>query len=141
MTVTTSLPLACVFQCLFTLILHSFLLRLDWWKCDSSVDGEPQGNWRWNSNSRDVFASSPSFSRPALPRPGELAHRLPPQKGNRLRRAQTLLPPPPPPPPPPLPNPRFLKFSKWNVWFRHVNGKHCWQLENLVKTIGFGPQI
>ena len=61
MTVTTSLPLACVFQCLFTLILHSFLLRLDWWKCDSSVDGEPQGNWRWNSNSRDVFASSVFF--------------------------------------------------------------------------------
>ena len=23
------------------------------------------GNWRWNSNSRDVVASSPSFSRPA----------------------------------------------------------------------------
>ena len=22
------------------------------------------GNWRWNSNSRDVVASSPSFSRP-----------------------------------------------------------------------------
>ena len=24
--------------------------------------GEPQGNWRWNSNSRDVVASSPSLS-------------------------------------------------------------------------------
>jgi len=23
--------------------------------------GEPQGNWRWNSNSRDVVASAPSF--------------------------------------------------------------------------------
>ena len=32
---------------------------------NSSVDGEPQGNWRWNSNSRDVVASSPSFSHPA----------------------------------------------------------------------------
>ena len=29
-----------------------------------SVDGEPQENWRWNSNSRDVVASSPSFSHP-----------------------------------------------------------------------------
>ena len=29
------------------------------------VNGEPQGNWRWNSNSRGVIASSPSFSRPA----------------------------------------------------------------------------
>ena len=23
--------------------------RADWRKSDSSVDGEPQGNWRWNS--------------------------------------------------------------------------------------------
>ena len=30
-----------------------------------TVDGEPQGNWIWNSNSRDVVASSPSFSHPA----------------------------------------------------------------------------
>ena len=29
-----------------------------------TVDGEPQGNWRWNSNSRDIVASSPSFSHP-----------------------------------------------------------------------------
>ena len=33
---------------------------------------ESQGNWRWNSNSRDVVASSPSFSCP----PAELARRL-----------------------------------------------------------------
>ena len=38
-------------------------------KSDSSVDGEPQGNWRWNSNSRDAVASSPSFSRPAARAP------------------------------------------------------------------------
>ena len=44
---------------------RSFPLRADWRKSDSSVDGEPQGNWRWNSNSGDVVASSPSFSRPA----------------------------------------------------------------------------
>ena len=33
-------------------------------KSDCSVDGEQQGNWRWNSNSRDIVASSPSFSSP-----------------------------------------------------------------------------
>ena len=43
--VMTSLPLS--------LVLHS------------SVDGEAQGNWGWNSNSGNVVASSPSFSRPA----------------------------------------------------------------------------
>ena len=32
--------------------LRSFPLRADWRKSNSSVDGEPQGNWRWNSNSR-----------------------------------------------------------------------------------------
>ena len=42
--------------------LHSFPLRTNWRKSDTSVDGEPQGNWRWNSNSRDVVASSPSFT-------------------------------------------------------------------------------
>ena len=56
----TSLPLARVFQCLFA--FAPFLLRTDWHEFDRSVDGEPQGNWRWNSNSRDVVASSPSFS-------------------------------------------------------------------------------
>ena len=44
---------------------HLFLLRADWRKSDSSVDREPQGNWRRNSNSRDVVAISPSFSHPA----------------------------------------------------------------------------
>ena len=48
---------------------RSFPLRTDWRKSDSSVDGEPQGNWRRNSNSRDVVASSPSFSRPAARAP------------------------------------------------------------------------
>ena len=49
--VMTSLSLARVFQCLFLY--------------DSSVYGEPQGSWGWNSNSRDVVESSPSISRPA----------------------------------------------------------------------------
>ena len=44
--------------------LLSFPLRADWRKSNSSVDGNPHGNWRWKSNSRDVVASSPSFSRP-----------------------------------------------------------------------------
>ena len=39
---------------------HSFPLLADWRKSDSSVDREHQANWRWNSNSRDVVASSPS---------------------------------------------------------------------------------
>ena len=51
----------------FSVCLHLrlFLLRADWRKSDSSVGWEPQGNWRWNLNSRDVFTSSPSISRPA----------------------------------------------------------------------------
>ena len=55
-----------VFQCLFTFALLP--LRADWRKFDSSVDGE-KGNWRWNSNSRDLVASSPSFSCPAARAP------------------------------------------------------------------------
>ena len=42
-------------------------------KSDSSVDGEPQGNRTWNSNSRDVVVSSPPYSPPT---PRDLAHRL-----------------------------------------------------------------
>ena len=40
-------------------------IRADWRKSNNSVDREAQGNWRWNSNSRDVVASPPSFSHPA----------------------------------------------------------------------------
>ena len=55
----------------FNVCLHSrsFSLRADWRKSDSSVIGEPQGNWRRNSNSRDVVASSPSFPRPSTRAP------------------------------------------------------------------------
>ena len=65
------ITLGTCFHVFFNLCLHSHLfpLRADWRKSDSSVDGEPQGNWRWNSNSRDVVASSPSFSRPAARAP------------------------------------------------------------------------
>ena len=55
----TSLPLARVFQCYF---LH---VRSIPFRADCSVDCAPKGNWRWNSNFRDVVASSPSFSLPA----------------------------------------------------------------------------
>ena len=55
---------------------HSFPLRADWRKSDSSIDGEPKGNWRWNSNSRDVGTSSLPFPAPLPERPGELACRL-----------------------------------------------------------------
>ena len=43
--------------------ISSDVINLDWRKSDSSVDGEPQGNWRWNSDCRDIVASSPSFCR------------------------------------------------------------------------------
>ena len=41
---------------------HSLTLHADWQKSDSLVDEELQGSWRWNSNSKDIVASSPSFS-------------------------------------------------------------------------------
>ena len=49
--------------CFFNVCLHShsFPLHANWQKSDSSVSGEPQGNLRWNSNSRDLVASSPSY--------------------------------------------------------------------------------
>ena len=53
------ITLGMCFQCLSTFVLISALRLLA--KSDSSVDGEPQGNWRWNSNYRDIVASSPSF--------------------------------------------------------------------------------
>ena len=55
-----------------------FLLFADWRKSDSSFDGESQGNWRWNSNSRYVIASSPCFSRPAARAPWRACSRTMP---------------------------------------------------------------
>ena len=50
-------------------------IRAEIWQLSRRV---ATGNWRWNSNSRDVVAISPSFSRPAVrERPEELARRLP----------------------------------------------------------------
>ena len=55
--------------CFFNVCLHlrSFLLHANWQKSDSSVNRELQGNWRWNSNSRDFVASSPPFPPPPPP--------------------------------------------------------------------------
>ena len=52
----------CMCFSMFVYICAHFRFALSWRKSDSSVDREPQGNWRWNSNSRDVVASSPSIS-------------------------------------------------------------------------------
>ena len=60
--VMTSLPLARVFQCLFTFVLVP--PRADWRKSDSSVDGKPR-ELEVEFKFRDEVASSPSFSRPA----------------------------------------------------------------------------
>ena len=61
-----------VFFCNVCLHACSSLLRAHWRKSDSSVDGERLGNWRWNSNSRDVVASSPCFSFLLPERPNSL---------------------------------------------------------------------
>ena len=54
----------------FVYIFHTcFYFRANWLRSDSSFSGEPQGNWRWKSDSRDVIASSPSFSRSAARAP------------------------------------------------------------------------
>ena len=51
-------------------VKYSSPLHTDWRKSDSSVDGEPQENWRRNSYSKDVVVSSTSFSHPAARAPG-----------------------------------------------------------------------
>ena len=58
--------------CRVNVCLHSrsLPLRADWRKSDSPVDRGATGN------TRDVVASSPSFSHPATRAPGELARRL-----------------------------------------------------------------
>ena len=65
------ITLGASFHMFFNVCLHSrsFPLLAVWRKSDSSVDGKPQGNWRRNSNSRDVVVSSPCFSRPAARAP------------------------------------------------------------------------
>ena len=74
-----------VFQCLFTFALVSSSRWLaEIWQL--SRRGATR-NWRWNSNSRDVVASSPSFSRSAARAP----HRACSQAKTN-RKTQILLP-------------------------------------------------
>ena len=66
------LPLALAFN--VCLHLHLFPLCAVWQKSDSSAIGEPQGNWKWNSNSRDVqLQALLRFPAPLPECPGELA--------------------------------------------------------------------
>ena len=70
------ITLGTCFHVFYNVCLHLrwFPLCAHWRKSDSSVDGEPQGNWRWNSYSRDVVASSPNYC--LLPFPAPLPERL-----------------------------------------------------------------
>ena len=78
----------------FNVCLHSrsFPLRTDWRKSDSSIDREPQGNWRRNSNFREVVASSPSFSRPAARAPRRACSQALPAQRKRLIKTNNTCP-------------------------------------------------
>ena len=43
---------------------HSFWLRADWRKSDSSVDGEPQGNWKRNLTLQALLPYRPAAREP-----------------------------------------------------------------------------
>ena len=66
----------------FNVCLHSrsFLLRADWRKSDSSVGGEPPGNWRWSSNLQAVLP----FPVPPPESPRELSRRLVGESWSRI---------------------------------------------------------
>ena len=71
------IALSTCFSMFIYILAHCFLLFADSWKSDSSVDREPQGNWRsveFKFQTRS--ASSPSFSNPTARVPGQLALRL-----------------------------------------------------------------
>ena len=72
---------SCPWHLFVNVCLHSrsFSLPADWRKSDSSVDGEPQGNWRRNSNSRASY-------------PGQFAlSELPEEAWNRVRLREGVL--------------------------------------------------
>ena len=71
-----AITLGACFCMFFNVCLHSrsFLLHTDWRKSDSSVDMEPQVNWRPNSKFQR-FSCKLSFLFPRH-HPGELARRL-----------------------------------------------------------------
>ena len=70
------ITLGTCFHVFYNVCLHLlwFPLCAHWRKSDSSVDREPQGNWRRNSYSRDVVASSANYC--LLPFPAPLPERL-----------------------------------------------------------------
>ena len=62
----------------FNVCLHSrsFLLRADWQKSDSSVDGEPQGIGGGIQTPETKLQALLPFPSPPPERPGQLAPRL-----------------------------------------------------------------
>ena len=68
----------------FNVCLHSrlFPLHTDWQKCDISVDGKPQGNWRWNSIPEMYLQGLLPFPAPPPECSVELARRLSTRKGS-----------------------------------------------------------
>jgi len=64
--VMTSLRLVRVF-CVFVYIRAHFRFVLIGANLTAQSTGEPQGNWRWNSHSRVVVASSPPWRPPESP--------------------------------------------------------------------------
>jgi len=58
------ITLGTCFSTFVYILAHCFLLFADSKKSDSSVDREPQGNWRWNLNSSHVVQALLPF--PAL---------------------------------------------------------------------------
>ena len=58
----------CLFQITASVCLHSRSspLHADWRKSDSSVDGQPQGNWRRNSNSKGVVVRDCRYSKESI---------------------------------------------------------------------------
>ena len=134
MTVTTLLPFACVFQCLFTFALISAspwlaeIWQLSWW----GAKGELELEFKFQ---RCVCKLSFLFL------PLRACSRATPTRGKQTEKSTNILSPPPTHIFWSFPNGMLWStwFSNWNVWLCHENGKYPWQLENLVTTIGFGP--
>ena len=136
MTVTTSLPFACVFQCLFTLILRSFPLRLElaeiWQLSWRGATGELEVEFKFQ---RCVCKLSFLFL------PLRACSQATPTRGKQTEKSTNIVSPPPTHIFWSFPNGMLWStwFSIWNVWLCHENGKYPWQLENLVTPMGFGP--
>ena len=134
MTVTTSLPFACVFQCLFTFALIS---ALPW------VGGNLTAQLTGSHRAIGAEIQIPEMCLQALlpfPALESLLTGYPYKRETDWEEHKHCIPPPthicws-------FPNGMLWStwFSNWNAWLCHVNGKYPWQLETLVTTIGFGP--